>query len=239
MRTILLLLLVIFLFSSSSYSQTTNRNYVGLSIGPSFPLGNFTKTNFNDTTSGWAKTGVSLVFDYAYRITHNFGVMGIISYSSNGFNNLAYRDSLNASHPDTTYSVEGVSGWGGGGIMIGPYLRFPLGDNLSWDIRGVFGLYGGATPKITVRATDDQTGEDLVPYTRQSSRAYSYSYMVGTGFKYRLSHYYILLFGDYLSTSLKFNNFTEWDNTNQQFNQVPYTQKIDYFSVTVGIGYYF
>jgi hypothetical protein len=122
--------------------------------------------------------------------------------------------------------------------MVGPYLRFPLGDNLSWDIRGVFGLYGGTTPKITIRATDDQTGEELIPYTRQSAKAYSYAYLIGTGFKYKLSNYYILLFGDYLNTTLKFNDLYEWNGTNPP-KQVSYTQKIEYFAVTVGLGYYF
>lgn len=239
MRTTLLLILAIFLFSTTAHSQSSNRNYVGLSIGPSFPLGNFAKTNFSDsTTSGWAKTGVAVNFDYAYRLTHNFGVMGIISYSSNGFNNVQYKDSLNAAHPDTSFSVEGVTSWSTGGIMIGPYLRFPLGDNLSWDIRGVFGVYGGTTPKITIRATDDQTGEELDPYTRQSAKAYNFSFLIGTGFKYRLSNYYILLFGDYLNTTLKFDDFYEYDIDNEP-KQVSYNQKIEYFSVTIGLGYYF
>lgn len=239
MRTTLILLLATILFSTTTLGQNTNRNYIGLSVGPSFTMGKFASTNFNDSTSGWAKTGVMIEVDYAYRLTHNFGLMAMISFSSNGFKSISFRDSLNVAHPDTSFSVEGVSNWSGGGIMIGPYLRFPLGGNLSWDIRGVFGFYGGTTPKITIRATDELTGEDLVPVTRQSARAYSYSYMVGTGFKYKLSNYYILLFADYLSTSLKFDDFYRWDFEIDQPFKVPYTQKIEYFSVTVGLGYYF
>lgn len=239
MRNTLTLLFVALLFSATMQSQSSNRNYIGLAIGPSFPLGKFARTNFSDSTSGWAKTGVMIEFDYAYRITHNFGVMAIVSFSSNSFNNLSYRDSLNAAHPDTSFSVEGISNWGGGGIMIGPYLRFPIGENLSWDIRGGFGFYGGTTPKIVIRATDTQTGEDLAPFKRQTAKAFNYSYVIGTGFKYRVSNYYILLFGDYLNTSLTFDDFYEWNADTEQITKAPYTQKIEYFSITLGLGYYF
>lgn len=238
MRTFLSLLFAFVFLTFSGEAQSYNRNYIGLSIGPSFTLGNFAKTNYSDSISGWAKTGVMLEFDYAYRITHNFGAIGIISFSSNAFNNLAYRDSLDVAHPDTTFSVEGVSNWSGGGIMIGPYLRFPLGENLSWDIRAVFGLYGGTTPRITIRATDDITGEELEPFTQQPHRAFSFAYLIGTGFKYRLSNYYILLFGDYTSTSLQFDNYYQRDVYDQAY-ETPYKQKIEYFSVTAGVGYFF
>jgi hypothetical protein len=83
-----------------------------------------------------------------------------------------------------------------------------------------------------------QTDETLEPYYRNSANAISYSFMIGTGFKYRLSKYYILLFADYFSTKLEFDNVTGWDFNSQPY-QTSFKQDIAYFSVTAGVGYWF
>ncbi len=227
-------ILIILIFASIFvFSQSTNRQYIGLAIGPSFPSGDFAATNLNDSTSGWAKTGVAINLNYAYRFTHNFGVYAIGIFNSNKFDNIKYKDALEATHQDTTFSVESTRNWSGGGLLIGPYIRLPLSDNFSWDIRGAFGFFSGYSPKITLRSSGSEE-----PYYRETGSAFSYAYSFGTGFKFKLANYYVLLFGDYLSSPLKFDNVTGWD-----WNQEPYEteirQDISYINVTIGIGYYF
>ena len=216
----------------------SQKQYAALAIGPSIALDDFKKTDLADSTSGWAKTGVMLEFTYAYRLTHNFGLMAIISYSSNKFNTSAYKSALEEAHPDTTFSVISNSNWGGGGILIGPYLRFPLSSRLSWDIRGLFGLYGSTSPNVTLNPTTDDGQTDLGEYIRQRASAYSYAFMVGTGFKYEFSKYYLLLFADYTTSSLTFNNGSGWDFDDQPY-ETSFKQDITYLSITAGLGYYF
>lgn len=226
------LLTILLLASVVTIAQSTNRQYIGLSIGPSFPIADFVKTDLNDSTSGWAKTGVAINVNYAYRLTHNFGIYVQGTFTSNKFNNIAYKDTLDANHPDTTHSVESSKNWSGGGLLIGPYIRIPLSSNLSWDIRGSFGFYNFYSPKIIVRTSTDDT------YSRESGSAFSYAYSFGTGFKYRLSNYYVLLFGDYINSPLKFKNAAGWD-INDEYYTVQFEKRISYIYVTVGIGYYF
>ena len=237
MRKSLYILFVI-LVSAGALGAQSERNYIGLSIGPSFPGGDFAKTDLNDSTSGWAKTGVALQANYCYRITHNFGVSVMVSYSSNKFDNIEYKDALGERHQDTSFSVENQKNWTTGGIMIGPYLRFPLSSKLSWDIRGYVGFAGSTSPKLTIRATDVQTNEPLEPYYRESANALNFSYMLGTGFKYALNKYYILLFADYFATVMEYDNVTGWDWDAQPY-KTSFKQDISYVTVTAGVGYFF
>lgn len=236
MRNKILLPLIFILLVSGVFAQS-GRQYVGLSIGPSFPTGDFAKTELNDSTSGWAKTGVSFQVTYAYRFTHNIGITAIVSYSGNGFDITSYKNALEAAHPDTMFSVEAGLSWSSGGIMVGPYLRFPLSDNLSWDVRGLVGFYGTNSPRLTIRATTAD-GEKLPDYFVQRASAFAFAYQIGTGFKIKFSKYYLLLFGDYVSTSMQFTNASGWDWDNEPF-ETEFKQDISYMSVTVGLGYYF
>ncbi len=57
-------LFVFILLSSILLGQSNERNYIGLSVGPSFPLGDFAKSELTDSSAvfptngaGFAKTG--------------------------------------------------------------------------------------------------------------------------------------------------------------------------------------
>ena len=233
MKKLILLLLFI---SQLSFGQSVNRQLVGLSIGPSFPLNDFKKAVLDDSTSGYAKTGVAISFNYAYRISHNFGLQLIINYSGNSIDNIEYKDQLEAAHPDYGVSVESSKNWSSGGIFLGPYLRFPLTDRLSWDVRALGGYFGAFSPKLIIRTTKKDDLNVKGEYNIEGSRSSSFGYMVGTGVKYRMNSYYILLFGDYISSSVKFKDGVVWDWDGEPYVN-SFNQKINYMSVTIGVGY--
>jgi hypothetical protein len=135
------------------------------------------------------------------------------------------------------YSVENNLNWRTGGILVGPYLRFPLSSKISWDVRGLIGLYGGRSPRLTIRATTAD-GEKLPEYIRQSASAIAFGWQVGTGFKAKFNKYYLLLFADYVSSSLQFNNASGWDWNNEPY-RTQFKQEISYVSATIGLGYFF
>ena len=230
----LTLIFTILFISQLTFSQSVNRQNISLSIGASMPLSDFRKDLINDSTSGFAKTGVALEFNYMYRLTHNFGVQLMINYSSNAFDNMKYRNALESEHPDYGVSVESTRNWSSGGAFLGPYLRLPLGSKLSWDIRALAGFMGSYSPSITVRATHRENPNDKLEHYLVSSRAAAFAYALGTGFKYRMrSDMYILLFGDYFNSKMSFKDASGWD-----WDSEPYTdsfdQKITYFSITLG-----
>lgn len=231
------LIIAFVLISSIALGQSTNRQYLGLSIGPSFPLSDFQKADLIDSTSGFANTGVAVKFDYTYRISHNFGLQLVINYSSNRIDNEGYRNALEAEHPNYGVSVESTKNWSSGGLFLGPYLRFPIGDYLSWDFRALGGYFGSYSPNVTIRTTNKDDLNDKNEYYITSSRASNFGYLIGTGFKYRIrSSYYILLSGDYINSSLKFKDGSGWDWDGEPYEST-YSQKISYFAITAGVGY--
>jgi|TARA_B100001971_G_C18215040_1_gene553259 hypothetical protein len=231
------LIIVLLFIAQISFGQSVNRQFIGLSIGPSFPLDDFSKAVLDDSTSGFAKTGVALVFNYAYRVTHNFGFQLIINYSGNSLDNNKYKSELEAAHPDYGVSVESTKNWSSGGLFVGPYLRFPITEKLSWDVRGLVGFFGSYSPKATIRRIKkDDPNAKLEPYYIESSRASNFGYTFGTGLKYRIGSYYALLFGDYVTSDLKFKDVSGWDWDSEPYT-TSFNQKINYFTVTAGVGY--
>jgi len=236
MRYTLIILLI--LFSQLFYAQPSRRNYIGLAAGPSFPMGDFKSTSFSDSTSGFAKTGVGVTFNYSYRITHNLGVVVMINYASNGFNYNAYTDSLEQYHPTHNVSVLNNSNWSGGGILAGLFLTFPFTDYFSWDVRASFGFYGVYSPQVTIKAVNKDDPNDKKEYYREKANAFSYAYSFGTGLKYALSKYYILLFVDYYNAPMQFKNASGWDWDDQPYI-TSFKQNISTLELTLGVGYFF
>lgn len=231
-------ILIALILLTGLVTAQSNRQFIGLSVGPAFPNGEFSKADINDSTSGWAKTGVAINVAYGYRFTHNLGVYVTGLFSSNRFDNIGYKNVLEEMHPELNISVESTRNWSCGGLLVGPFLRLPLSGNLDWTIRGAFGFYAVYSPKITIYATPKDPPSEKATYYRESGNAVSYAYSFGTGFKYKLSKYYILLFADYLNSPVKIKNASGWD-----FNDDPYMisfhQNISYIAVTLGFGYYF
>ena len=232
-----ILLLLIFL-SQLFYAQPSRRNYVGLAAGPSFAMGNFKQTLISDSTSGFAKTGVGVTFNYSYRFTHNLGVIVMINYASNGFNYETYSDSLENLHPDYDVSVLNNSNWSGGGVLAGLFLTFPFSENFSWDVRGSFGFYGVYSPQVTINAVNKNDPGDKSEYYLEKASAFSYAYSFGTGFKYALRNYYILVFVDYYNSPLTFKNASGWDWDNKPY-ETSFKQNISTLELTFGLGYFF
>ncbi len=230
------LLIILLFISQLSFSQSAGRQYVGLSIGPSIPLSDFKKDILNDSTSGFAKTGVALSFTYAYRFTHNFGMQLVINYSSNALDNTKYSNLLEAEHPDYGVSVESTKNWSSGGLFLGPYLKFPINRNLSWDFRVLGGYFGSFSPNATVRYTNKENSADKGEYYVVSSRGADFGYVLGTGFKYRIGAYYVLLSGDYISSTVSFDEASGWDWDGEPYSK-KFEQKINYFTITGGVGY--
>lgn len=236
-----ILLYIALFLSLSTFSQST-RQYFGISIGPSFPLSDFAKTDLKDSTSGFAKTGLNLKLHYSYRITHNFGIQAHFVYNSNNLDNEAVNREANEAKPTYSFSTESKQAWSSGGVYVGPFLRFPFTDNFSWEIRGLIGISGGYSPQFTIRGTNTETG-DKTEYYREFSRTFGLGLSAGTGFKYRINNYLVLLNADYYYSDLTFKEVTGWGWTDDEHPQgIPYNystqQTISNFAITVGFAYF-
>ena len=236
------LIILMTLVSAVAFSQTS-KNSISLALGPSFPLSSFKNTELNDSTSGWAKTGVALEIDYAYKLTHSLGLVVQANYSSNKFDIFAYSDALTAAHsidpltPDSAFVVESNRNWYAGGLLAGPYLSFSFTDYLSWDIRATVGFYGVGSPNLTIKG-NISNGDKLETLYMNGGRGYAFAYSFGTGFKYALSSYYLTVFTNYYNTAVKIKDVGGWDWNSQPY-ETSFKQNVSYISLTFGVGYLF
>jgi len=233
------ILILLLILGNLLFAQKNPKQYIGLAIGPSFPTGQYAATNLSDSTSGFAKTGIAAEFTYSYRITHNIGFQAIINYSGNSVDYQSFKSQLQSTNPGYAISVEIDRNWSSAGIMVGPFLTLPISDELSWDIKGLFGVYSAYSPAYIIYARDSlDLNAPPSEFTKQPTKAISYSYLISTGIKYKLSDYYILLFADYVGSPLQFSDAAGW-----KWNSEPYStsfkQNINFFTLTIGLGYHF
>jgi len=234
--TIILLFVAIGVYSQSS------RQYLGLSIGPGFPLSDLAKTNLSDSTSGFAKTGVNFKFVYSYKILHNFGIEANFVFNSFNVDINSFKDELNTSQPKYSFSVESKKAWSTGGIYLGPFLRLPITEKFTWDFRALVGLTGGYSPQFKVRSTHLESG-DKSEYFRETAKTFGVGFAAGTGFKYLFGKYTLMLNADYYYANLNFEDVTGWGWTSEDnITGTPYSintdQKVSSIAISIGIAYF-
>jgi hypothetical protein len=236
------LIILAFIFSSIlGYTQST-RQYLGLTVGPSFPLSDFAKTDFSDSTSGFAKTGINLKFVYSYRIANNFGIQAHFVYNTNDINNNSLTKEANKIFPGYSFSAYSKRPWSSGGVYAGPFVRIPFNDDFSWDIRAMIGLAGAYSPQFTINGIVPETNQKT-QYYREFAKTFGIGFSFGTGFKYRIKNYLLLLNADYYYSNLNFKEVTGWGWTSpENLTGDPYNikveQKVNNISISIGFAYF-
>jgi hypothetical protein len=125
---------------------------------------------------------------------------------------------------------------------VGPFLRLPITENFTWDLRALVGLTGGYSPQFTVRSSKLESGEKS-EYFRETARALGAGFAAGTGFKYNFGKYTLMLNADYYYANFKFNDVTGWGWTSEDnVTGTPYSistgQKVSSIAVSLGIAYF-
>jgi len=120
--------------SKSVKLSAKRKGYIGISIGPSIPVGAFA-----DHSDGAAKTGVQLnLANFGYLFTENIGIAAIWFGAANPVSEISYNP------------------WSYGGLMAGPLLSFPVSNTAEWDFRPMIG-YSVTTVSDVGQATDQAT----------------------------------------------------------------------------------
>lgn len=162
------------------------RGYIGLSLGPSFPIGDFAKKeNFASGTglTGPETTSIGLqlnLINFGYLFSEHVGIAG-------SWFGAAYSRTSNRS-----YELEP---WSCGSIMIGPLFSFPISEKAEWDFRPMLGR--------SVCGGQREDGSNTTLLERNSALVFNIGtvFRIHTGKKVSL-----LLSADYFSTKLKFND---------------------------------
>lgn len=121
-RCLIILLLVV--LSANLFAQSNERKgFIGITLGPSMPIGDFGNQSLSNFNAGFAKTGLNIsLINFGYRFGTNFGIAGTW---------------FGAANPVNINNVTAT--WSYGSLMVGPMLTFPINKKLDFDLKGMIG----------------------------------------------------------------------------------------------------
>jgi hypothetical protein len=113
------------LLSTNLFAQTNEKKgYIGMTLGPSYPILDFADNSINNVNAGFARRGYSnTLINFGYRFGKNLGISASVFYSQY----------------DVYQSATDIW-WAVSGITAGPMLTIPVTDKLFLDMKTNFGF---------------------------------------------------------------------------------------------------
>ena len=222
--------LLVILLSFVTYSNAQDKGYIGLSVGPSFPMGDYGSSSFNNADAGLAQTGLMLDLSFGYKLGNNFGIAALLRTQANPIDEDVF-DVF--SFPGISMTVK-TEPWGIVNFLFGGYATVPIGEvKVNFDARALLGFAGATSPELDMTISDGVTSE----WVRQSSEtSTSFAYLFGAGFRFNVGSKICLLTNiDYSSTSAEFDVTTTSSAGESETGSIEQTLSTVNLSVGVGI----
>lgn len=180
------------------------KGFVGISLGPSIPMGNFAVRSLVNDNAGFAKLGASFDVVAGYKLGgSHFGITAMLRAQAHAYDTQPLAENLTFQAPTVNWNVESPA-WRIGGLLLGGFGSIPISEKIYVDARAMAGLVNATLPQLYI------TGTDLAETTwvkRDASTASSFAYLVGAGFKFNIApKIYLLTNIDYVGTSVEFTN---------------------------------
>jgi len=204
--------------TNKAAETTDKKGYIGISLGPSFPIGKFASKDLNSDEAGFATSGAIFDISFAYKLGNgNFGITALLRGQYNDLDAQKIENDLNAG-----LTVD-ADGWSVGGLMVGGFGEFPISSKVTFDPRLMIGFMNTSSPEITISGNGDWIKQS-------SSDATSFAYLMGAGFKFNVGKkLYLLTNIDYLRSKPEFSDveiiasdgtrdFTTWSQTISTIN---------------------
>lgn len=215
-----------------------NKSYVGVHAGASFATGDFSRTDAENSQSGFAKTGLHLALDGAtFFHGGKLGLAGQVAFSDNGRLKAADLQKLGDGYTDAfavDFSTVRASGrYRHGTAMLGPTIMVG-GDKLKLEVRGLVGIvHSFSTPEITVQLEDNPA----TTFVQRSSTSTVFGFQAGLGLHYAVTErVHVVLRGDYLGCSaLTIDN----ENRGNSAGRLSEKQPVAAVNTTLGLAFAF
>lgn len=154
--------------------EKQHKGYIGVYIGPSFPVGNFGDRSWNNDKAGFAKRGLQTsVIDFGVKFVPKFGIAATVKFTYYPMD-VQYLADQYAQEYGGQFTVS-AKRWGFGGFHAGPFLCIPF-KHADLDFRLLTGLMIATAPSLTV--TQNATGQTQF---QDSNIGSSLSISFGTG----------------------------------------------------------
>ncbi len=165
-------------------TQPPSRLVISVNGGIASPTGNFSKGDYADEKSGFAKTGYHYNITGVYKLSKNFGIGALVGYSQFGHKgtvSLAEGYKEDSGTDSTTLYTKGQNS--SLSILVGPFYSIPVSNKFSIDLR-VLGGYVNTTLSGFQIFYEDYTDNAL---SQKKSSAGSFGVQAGAGVKYAIT----------------------------------------------------
>jgi len=232
MKNIIFSLVALITIVFQSHAQD-EKGYIGISLGPSIPIGDLASKDADNEAAGWANTGAVFDISFAYKLGEgNFGITALLRGQANPTDAQGLADELASQVAGVNWTVES-DGWGIGGLMVGGFGSFPISELTSFETRAMFGFLTAVSPELTVTGT--LPGETI--WVKQgSTSATSFAYLFGAGVKFGIgSNLYLLTNFDYLGSNPEFTD-VELTASDGSRDTDTWSQSMGTINLSVGIA---
>jgi len=212
MKFTISILLVLIVFTYTGFSQP--RSYIGLSIGPAIPVGEFAKTDNTDDKAGLARLGAWANLEYVHQFRgSDFGFVASLRARWNPINSQAALGSLKEANPNFQWQANKAS-WQSAALMAGVYRDFHFIKKLSVKTGIQLGAAEVVLPAFNVTGVGNSLaypGKQDALFATSNKR---YSTTLSGAFQAEVSgriskRFYWLAHGDFWFTGPTFKNVKE------------------------------
>ncbi|MBC6994087.1 hypothetical protein QWY85_18995 [Neolewinella lacunae] len=211
------------------------RGYLGISLGPSIPIGVFASQDDRSEEAGFGEMGAMLDLSLVYQLGKgNYGITAMLRGQLNPFDDEVRYERFNEILDiDFDYDVESGS-WGVRTAMLGGFGSVPFSDKLSFYVRVMAGIVSATSPKI--EAVGNSRGITILTIERSSATASAFGQLYGGGFTFDLGNKLCLTTNlDYFTAEPEFSNVViSISEGATQTRDV--SQKIRTLNFSVGLG---
>jgi hypothetical protein len=237
MKKNVLLTSLFILVASIVFGQITEdrKGYIGISVGPSIPVGSFASKNTDNSKAGLATTGAIFDVSFAYKLKKNIGLAALLRGQYNPVNVQPLADKMNSQMSGASAYTNG-DGWSSGGVMAGLYSAYPLNHKATFilELKTLAGFMNTTSPQIDMTISSPE-GSGWVK--QHSATATSFSYLFNAGLRFNTGkRIAFTLNADYSDYTPNFKNvqMTSSAGTQESNNM---TQDIQTINISAGIAF--
>lgn len=227
------ILFFLFLFISISVlSQEAKTAFIGFSVGPSIPQGNYAKCDITNDQSGYAMQGMYIGVQGSYKFHKNVGVLFMYNGASHRVKEYETWQLHKPVLPGSMVDVE--SGYlFSGSMVIGPTLILPF-DRAECSIYGLAGFSSSTIPEIVINSWGG--GDGIL--TQNETTAAALAYTIGGELMFYLGKKFALIINmDYYKTTPEFD-VAYTSNYGYSADEV-FEQEFEMLNISIGVGYRF
>ncbi|MFT4030958.1 MAG: outer membrane beta-barrel protein [Siphonobacter sp.] len=213
-------------------AQEKARSFVEVFGGIAGVSGNFSKNDYSNPASGFARTGANLGIQGAWFPGKHFGIGATIVQADYKVHTQSLAEGYLEDF-DVDEATVSSKHYQLRSLLVGPYYSFTC-HKFTLDLRALVGISNTTLPALNVGLEDESS------FTQNKATATSFAYQLGAGLRYAIfSHLGLALRGDYASTKPDFSvSYTNLNNSSGRTISM-YHEKINGFNGTIGIFYQF